>query len=146
MSKPTTKGSFLARKFPTLFGLLNAKEVDQAAFAAIEKEAETALAAGQEAGLEDLEDPEGEPDDDEDEEKENGPAAAQASQAAQLIAENAALKKENERYKAAQAQEAAAGRVTPQEDASTRRKPEAQKLPATDPMGMALAHWAKNHH
>lgn len=143
MSKPTTKGSFLARNFPTLFGLLNSKEVDQAAFAAIEKEAETALAAGQEAGLEDLEDPEGEPDDDD--EEENAASAAQASQTAQLIAENAALKKENERYKAAQAKEAAAGRVTPQEDASTRRRPEAQKLAANDPMGMALAHWAKNH-
>ncbi|SDM41539.1 hypothetical protein [Siphonobacter aquaeclarae] len=143
MSKPTTKGSFLARNFPTLFGLLNSKEVDQAAFAAIEKEAETALAASQEAGLEaELEDPEGDPDD---EEEENAASAAQASQTAQLIAENAALKKENERYKAAQAQEAAAGRVTPQEDASTRRKPETQKLAANDPMGMALAHWAKNH-
>ncbi|MDR6195917.1 hypothetical protein [Siphonobacter sp. SORGH_AS_0500] len=136
MSKPPKKGSFLARNFPKLFSLINEKGVDQAQLAEIEQEADQALAAGIEAGLqgegEDLEDPDTEASDDDDEQ------TKLKAEVARLTAENATLKTQNGKFKQSHKQQAAAGRALPKTDASTLGQQEQPQFAANSVMGLAM--------
>ncbi|PQA59171.1 hypothetical protein [Siphonobacter curvatus] len=140
MSTKTNKGSFLAKVLPSLFGYLNEKDVDQAKLADIEKEAQAAFTAGKST---DLEDPEGleEPDT---EAAEDDELTKLKAEVASLKKTNASLTTENTKFKKAHQNQAAAGKVLPNEDAGTRGQAEEPQFAANDPMGIALSHWSQN--